>query len=279
MLAETGCAAARECTASGQFRSRRARMNLLSKARDSSLAVVLLIFGCLALRGQSPAPQPPSDQELKRLADGLHWQKIVLLLEPLPSRSAGMDFYLGIALAQLGSLPEAKNALEAGRSLAPHDPRFPVELAGIAFKQKDIRERFGACVKPSALRPTTTTRTIFWAQPTSLKEISKPLSSTGTASASPGLRMSVKTPNCTSLPLFSTRQLPFRRPQLSHCLNYSTLARAFRASASFRNFISISTHGQMALLTSSSEAGNEMELATASWTHCLSFFKACLSSR
>ncbi len=48
-----------------------------------------------------------------------------------------MDFYLGIALAQLGSLPEAKNALEAGRSLAPHDPRFPVELAGIAFKQKD----------------------------------------------------------------------------------------------------------------------------------------------
>ena len=48
-----------------------------------------------------------------------------------------MDFQLGIALAQLGRSAEAQAALEAGRRLAPADSRFPIELAGIAFKQKN----------------------------------------------------------------------------------------------------------------------------------------------
>jgi len=48
-----------------------------------------------------------------------------------------MDLALGMALAQLGRFPEAQTALEAGRRLAPADARFPVELAGIAFKQKN----------------------------------------------------------------------------------------------------------------------------------------------
>ena len=62
---------------------------------------------------------------------------MVQLLEPVSSRSALIDFYLGIALAQTGRVPEAKAALEAGHRLAPSDPRFLVELAGIAFKQKN----------------------------------------------------------------------------------------------------------------------------------------------
>jgi len=47
-----------------------------------------------------------------------------------------MDYYLGIALAQLGRLIEAQAAFEAGHRLDPPDSRFLVELAGIAFKQK-----------------------------------------------------------------------------------------------------------------------------------------------
>jgi hypothetical protein len=48
-----------------------------------------------------------------------------------------VDFYFGEALAQLGRFAEAQNAFEAGRRHAPADPRFPVEIAGIAFKQKN----------------------------------------------------------------------------------------------------------------------------------------------
>lgn len=61
----------------------------------------------------------------------------MLLLEPAARRTANEDFYYGIALAHLGRLAEAQSTLEAGRHLAPIDPRFPVELAGIAFKQKN----------------------------------------------------------------------------------------------------------------------------------------------
>jgi len=41
-----------------------------------------------------------------------------------------------MALARLGHWREAERALEDGRRMAPRDPRFPIELAGIAFKQK-----------------------------------------------------------------------------------------------------------------------------------------------
>ncbi|HLI02778.1 MAG TPA: tetratricopeptide repeat protein, partial [Terracidiphilus sp.] len=51
-------------------------------------------------------------------------------------RSAGQDFDYGMALARLGRLSEAEGALRQGSRLAPQDPRFPIELAGIAFRQK-----------------------------------------------------------------------------------------------------------------------------------------------
>ncbi len=100
----------------------------------------VLLCSILALRAQSISTQPPSEQDLQQLADAQRWQDIVHLLEPLTSRSANLDFYLGIALAHLGRFPDAQNALGAGHRLAPGDPRFPIELAGIAFKQKNYPE-------------------------------------------------------------------------------------------------------------------------------------------
>lgn len=55
---------------------------------------------------------------------------------PTPS-SAQMDFDNGLALARAAHWVDAEKALEDGRRLAPRDARFPVELAGIAFKQKN----------------------------------------------------------------------------------------------------------------------------------------------
>ncbi len=99
-----------------------------------SVAGALLCSG-LALRAQAISTHLPSEQELQELAASQSWNKIVLQVKPIAQRSAAMDFYLGIALAQLGRLTEAQTVLESGRRLAPADPRFAVELAGLAFRQ------------------------------------------------------------------------------------------------------------------------------------------------
>ena len=101
---------------------------------------IVFLYGCLVLPAQTSLSKVPSAQQLKQLADAERWNDIVLLLEPVPQRSADLDYYLGMALAQLGRLQEARDSLNAGRRLAPTDPRFPVELAGIAFKQKNYSQ-------------------------------------------------------------------------------------------------------------------------------------------
>lgn len=122
-------------------RAQRAR-NVAGWRRRYALGLALLLGSscfapsCFSLSAQSIAPLPP-DQELEQLAAQQRWNDIVLRLEPITPRSASMDFYFGIALAQLGRYADAQRALEDGRRLAPSDPRFPVELAGIAFRQKD----------------------------------------------------------------------------------------------------------------------------------------------
>jgi hypothetical protein len=94
--------------------------------------MVALCCQCVGGFGQTP----PSDDEMKSLADAQRWDELARSLGATKPRSAQMDFYYGIALAQLGRLNEAQQALEDGQRIAPADPRFPVELAGVAFRQK-----------------------------------------------------------------------------------------------------------------------------------------------
>jgi tetratricopeptide (TPR) repeat protein len=97
--------------------------------------ILMIALLCSSLCAAAPADDPIV-QQARKLADEQRWQDLALLLGPLPSRSADLDFYYGTALAGLQRWPEAESAFAAGHRLAPHDPRFPVELAGAAFKQK-----------------------------------------------------------------------------------------------------------------------------------------------
>lgn len=97
---------------------------------------VALLCSVLRLSAQT-GPAVPSAGEVRQLAVEQRWQEIVRRLGPLRSRTADLNFYYGTALARLQDWHEAESAFQAGLHLAPHDPRFPTELAGIAFKQKD----------------------------------------------------------------------------------------------------------------------------------------------
>jgi tetratricopeptide (TPR) repeat protein len=99
--------------------------------------ITVLLFGCLQLAAQvGAAGAPAAVEQARKLESEQRWQDVVLMLEPMPSRSAEMDFHYGTALAKLERWREAEEVFQAGFRLAPRDPRFSIELAGTAFRQK-----------------------------------------------------------------------------------------------------------------------------------------------
>jgi hypothetical protein len=96
---------------------------------------VLLLLWAVQLLGQAP-----SEGVLLQRAKGLlaeqRWQELVDLLRSAPPHSADLDFYYGMGLAQLGRLEEARTAFQDAARLQPKDKRFPLELAGVEFKQR-----------------------------------------------------------------------------------------------------------------------------------------------
>lgn len=97
----------------------------------------MLLCGLLRLSAQTGPGEVPSADEVRQLANEQRWEEVVRLLGRLQSRSADLNFYYGTALARLQRWQEAESAFQAGFRLAPYDPRFPVELAGVAFKQQN----------------------------------------------------------------------------------------------------------------------------------------------
>jgi tetratricopeptide (TPR) repeat protein len=87
--------------------------------------------------------QAGSGARLQQLAEEQHWIEIVRQVESNPVRDADADYYYGIALSQLGRLDDARRALLEGHRLEPYDKRFPIEIAGVAFKQKRYSQAAG----------------------------------------------------------------------------------------------------------------------------------------
>jgi Tetratricopeptide repeat len=56
-----------------------------------------------------------------------------------PGAPPDADFYRGLALAKLRRWSEARAAFAAGERKSPKDERFPLELGGVAYEEKDFR--------------------------------------------------------------------------------------------------------------------------------------------
>jgi tetratricopeptide (TPR) repeat protein len=93
---------------------------------------VLLFASCAFAKNAADAGDPT-----KQLFNQGRWAEVVSAIEKMPERSADVDYYYGSALAQVGRLQDARAAFLAGRRLQPNDKRFPIELAGVKFREKD----------------------------------------------------------------------------------------------------------------------------------------------
>ncbi len=93
-----------------------------------------------AVRGQSLPSNADPLPAIRQHAAAEQWDEVVHLAESVPARSAGLNYYYGMALARLGRWDEARTAFLAGHQLQPQDPRFPVELGGVNFLQKRYPE-------------------------------------------------------------------------------------------------------------------------------------------
>lgn len=120
----------------GPLPAYRERAMRVSLNLPSLMLAALLLCSYPHLLAQTAPSPAPTEQELQTFAAAQRWDDMVHLLAPLQARSASMEYYYGTALAHLQHWPQAQSAFQAGQRLAPADSRFPIELAGVAFRQK-----------------------------------------------------------------------------------------------------------------------------------------------
>ncbi|PYT41282.1 MAG: hypothetical protein DMG45_13940 [Acidobacteria bacterium] len=105
--------------------------------------VTFFLAAVLVLRFPAFAQNPASDQvrlpAVQSAFDAGQWEEAAKLARGPADQSPDFDFLAGLALARLEKWDEAKLAFDAGLRKSPGDSRFLVELAGVAYKQKDFR--------------------------------------------------------------------------------------------------------------------------------------------
>lgn len=126
-------------------------------SRRRPLTRVLILAAALLLPLHPQAQNSPAlEEQLRQLADHQKWQEIVHRAGAQSASSPDIAFYYGTALAQLGRLDDARRTFETARARWPRDERFPVELAGIAFKQKRYAAAAGLLRRALHLAPQDT---------------------------------------------------------------------------------------------------------------------------
>ena len=114
------------------------RLDLAGRPQARALIVLLFVFLFCAWQARAQASVPAADRasKVKRLYDAGKWDAVVRAVRQSPAEPADLELDRGLALAQLHRLREAEAALQAGHQGHPRDPRFLVELGGIAYLEK-----------------------------------------------------------------------------------------------------------------------------------------------
>jgi tetratricopeptide (TPR) repeat protein len=106
----------------------------------ATIVLLILIISSLPLRAQNSISELQRFAEIKQLLTEERWLEIIQLAETQSERSADLNYYYGTALARLKRWDDARKAFLIGLSQQPDDKRFPLELAGVSFKQKNYAD-------------------------------------------------------------------------------------------------------------------------------------------
>ncbi|MBE0660767.1 MAG: tetratricopeptide repeat protein [Bryobacteraceae bacterium] len=106
------------------------------KGRIAVSVVLFILLACIPLPASAAPPVSVSVSGIAELFAQQRWAEVVDAAGRISVRETDLEFYHGVALARLGRWEEARARLLAGQRLNPGDERFPVELGGVAFKQK-----------------------------------------------------------------------------------------------------------------------------------------------
>jgi tetratricopeptide (TPR) repeat protein len=99
------------------------------------LSVSILLFcGTWLARAQAT---PEVERTVRTLYERGEWAGAIRAVSEANALSTELYLYQGLALARLGRLDEAESVFLHARQIYPNDPRFALELAGIAFRNKD----------------------------------------------------------------------------------------------------------------------------------------------
>jgi len=116
-----------------------AKLDAPGGARHGKLIFLFLLLG---LGSPASAQQTPSDASrlaaAQKAFDSEQWQEAARLSQGPEDQSADLDFLRGLALARQQQWNESRKAFAAGHLKNSGDPRFLVELAGVAYKQNDL---------------------------------------------------------------------------------------------------------------------------------------------
>ncbi len=110
------------------------------KADSGSCCLILIFLLCASSPGLCQSQADPAETHtlistVQSLFASGHWAAVVDLTSSIPAVDPELDYYRGMALARLGRGQEARKAFELGRLRSPRDSRFPIELAGVMFKE------------------------------------------------------------------------------------------------------------------------------------------------
>src|SRR5262245_41036041 len=108
----------------------RRQLDVVSRARacrTSILAIVLPICLCAVRLASAQTPLAVETARIRALFEAQMWSEIVQAVGGPSAESADLNYYYGMAAAQLGEWERARAAFRAGMRLAPSDPRFPTE--------------------------------------------------------------------------------------------------------------------------------------------------------
>jgi tetratricopeptide (TPR) repeat protein len=108
------------------------------KGRVIFFLIAGFLFGTPAI-GQEASSDQTRLVAAQEAFDAGRWQDASKLALGPATQSPDFDFLAGLSLARMEKWNEANRAFAAGARKTPNDPRFFVELAGIAYQQKDFR--------------------------------------------------------------------------------------------------------------------------------------------